>query len=121
MRRLGIVKMTKVLRTLSLSVVLAAQLPMALAAIQMQLQPCKDKFQQDMKAAVLNGSITIPQLKELKENAEILKNYKATQTPGARRPDHALECGLKDEGRHGHGKTARSRHAGAGSAGDDAQ
>src|SRR3984885_16178809 len=76
--------MTKILRSLSLSVVLAAQLPLAFAALQdAASNPAKDKFQEDIKAAVLNGSITIPQLKELKENAEILKNYKATQTPGA--------------------------------------
>jgi hypothetical protein len=75
-------KMTSILRALSLSIVLAAQLPMALAQ-EKPSSPAQEKFQQDMKAAVLNGSITIPQLKELKENAEILKTYKATQTPGA--------------------------------------
>ena len=36
MRRIGIVKMTKIFRTLSLSAVLAAQLPVALAASRMQ-------------------------------------------------------------------------------------
>ena len=45
--------------------------------------PAQDKFKQDIKAAVLNGSITISQLKELQTNAEILKNYKAEQKPGA--------------------------------------
>jgi hypothetical protein len=75
-------KMTSILRALSLSIVLAVQLPMALAQ-EKPSSPAQEKFQQDMKAAVLNGSITIPQLKELKENAEILKTYKATQTPGA--------------------------------------
>jgi hypothetical protein len=75
-------KMTSILRALSLSIVLAAQLPMALAQ-EKPSSPAQEKFQQDMKAAVLNGSITIPQLKELKENAEILKTYKASQTPGA--------------------------------------
>ena len=73
--------MTSILRALSLSIVLAAQLPMALAQ-EKPTSPAQEKFQQDMKAAVLNGSITIPQLKELKENAEILKTYKASQTPG---------------------------------------
>ena len=73
--------MTSILRALSLSIVLAAQLPMALAQDKPS-NPAQEKFQQDMKAAVLNGSITIPQLKELKENAEILKTYKASQTPG---------------------------------------
>jgi hypothetical protein len=73
--------MKSIFRTLSLSIVLAAQLPMALAQDKPS-NPAQEKFQQDMKAAVLNGSITIPQLKELKENAEILKTYKASQTPG---------------------------------------
>src|ERR1700678_3825117 len=73
------------LRALSLSLVLLAPWPPAFAG---QLgggpsNPAKDKFQDDIKAAVLNGSLTIPQVKELKQNAEILKNYKATQTPGA--------------------------------------
>ena len=45
--------------------------------------PAKDKFQQDIKASVLNGSMTIPQVKELQTNAEILKSYKAEQKPGA--------------------------------------
>lgn len=72
------------LRTLSLSVVLAAQLPLALAIPQgTASNPATDKFHQDIKAAVLNGSITIPQLKELQANAEILKAYKANQKPGA--------------------------------------
>jgi hypothetical protein len=76
--------MTRILRTLSLSVVLAAQLPLAFAAPQdAASNPAKDKFQADIKAAVLNGSITIPQLKELQANAEILKAYKAAQKPGA--------------------------------------
>jgi len=45
--------------------------------------PANDKFKQDLKAAVLNGSITIAQLKELQTNAEVLKAYKAAQKPGA--------------------------------------
>jgi hypothetical protein len=48
-----------------------------------QDNPAKDKFQQDLKAAVLNGSITVPQLKELQAQSQILKNLKAQQTPGA--------------------------------------
>jgi hypothetical protein len=73
--------MTKVLRTLSLLLVLA---PLSLAALQdADSNPAKEKFQQDMKAAVMNGNITITQLKELKENAEILKTFKAEQTPDA--------------------------------------
>jgi glutamate synthase domain-containing protein 2 len=76
--------MTKILRSFSIAVVLAAQLPVALAALQdATSNPAKDKFQEDVKAAVLNGSITIAQLKELQANAEILKTYKAGQKPGA--------------------------------------
>ena len=72
------------LRALSLSLVLFAPLPAAFAGqLGDTSNPAKDKFQDDIKAAVLNRSITIPQLKELKENAEILKTYKAQQTPGA--------------------------------------
>src|ERR1700678_3898552 len=76
--------MKRSLRALSLSLVLAAQLPIAFAAPQETASnPASDKFKADMKAAVLNGSITIPQLKELQANAEILKAYKAGQKPGA--------------------------------------
>jgi hypothetical protein len=76
--------MKRYLCALSLSLVLLAPLPPALAGqLGSSSNPAKDKFQDDIKAAVLNGSLTIPQVKELKENAEILKNYKATQTPGA--------------------------------------
>ena len=60
--------MTSNLFVLSLSLVLAAQLPMAFAAPQANdSNPATDKFHQDIKAAVLNGSITIPQLKELQK------------------------------------------------------
>lgn len=45
--------------------------------------PATEKFKQDMKTAVLNGSITVPQVKELQANAETLKNVRETQTPGA--------------------------------------
>jgi hypothetical protein len=73
------------LRNLSLSLILVAQMPLALANAQESASnPVTDKFHQDMKAAVMNGSITIPQLKELQENAEVLKAYKAEQRPGAR-------------------------------------
>jgi hypothetical protein len=76
--------MNRKLSVLSLSLVLVAQLPMAFASPQDKASnPAIDKFHQDIKAAVLNGSITIPQLKELQTNAEILKAYKAGQKPGA--------------------------------------
>jgi hypothetical protein len=71
--------MKKIFGALSLCFVFAVHVSNAIA----QDNPAKDKFQQDMKAAVLNGSITIPQLKELQAQSQILKNYKAQQTPGA--------------------------------------
>jgi hypothetical protein len=71
------------LRVFALSLVLVTPLPMAFAAFQATASsPATDKFHQDIKAAVLNGSITIPQLKELQTNAEALKAYKAAQRPG---------------------------------------
>jgi hypothetical protein len=72
--------MTRLLCTLSLSLVMASQLAIAQ---DKPTSPAQAKFRDDMKAAVLNGSITIPQLKELQANAEILKTYKAEQVPGA--------------------------------------
>jgi hypothetical protein len=76
--------MKTTLRTLSLSVVVLAQFSLSVTALLGQAaDAATDKFKQDIKAAVLNGSITIPQLKELQENAEALKAYKAAQKPGA--------------------------------------
>ncbi len=76
--------MTKTLRALSLSVVLLAVWPLAFARpLDTASDAATDKFKDDIKAAVLNGSITIPQLKELQANAETLKAYKAAQKPGA--------------------------------------
>lgn len=45
--------------------------------------PAMAKFKQDMKAAVLNGSITVAQVKQLQTDAETLKAAKAEQVPGA--------------------------------------
>ena len=45
--------------------------------------PARDKFQEDMKTAVMNGSITVAQVKELKANADTLKSVRENQTPGA--------------------------------------
>jgi hypothetical protein len=76
--------MTRILCILSLSVVLAAQLaPVYAVAQEAPASPAQAKFRDDLKAAVLNGSITIPQLKDLQANAAILKAYKAEQKPGA--------------------------------------
>lgn len=52
------------------------------AALDADSNPAMDKFKTDMKSAVMNGSITIPQVKELQTNAETLKSMK-TRTPGS--------------------------------------
>jgi hypothetical protein len=54
-----------------------------LCARAQEANPAADKFQQDIKTSVMNGSLTIAQVKDLKENLEILKNAKAEQQPGA--------------------------------------
>src|SRR3984957_14611509 len=75
--------MKRNLCVLSLSLVLAAQLLVAFASPQETASDAAhDKFKEDVKAAVLNGSITIAQLKELQTNAEVLKTYKSEQKPG---------------------------------------
>jgi hypothetical protein len=59
-------------------------LPAALSALQADgSNPAKEKFQDDIKTAVMNGSITVAQAKELKANADTLKSVRENQTPGA--------------------------------------
>jgi hypothetical protein len=53
------------------------------AAAQDESNPVKEKFQQDLKAAVMDENITIPQLKEIQANVAILKEAKGEQQPGA--------------------------------------
>lgn len=61
-----------------------AMLQPALSAFQADApNPAKEKFQQDMKTAVMNGSITVAQVQELKANADTLKSVRENQTPGA--------------------------------------
>jgi hypothetical protein len=56
----------------------------ALSAFQADApNPAREKFQEDMKTAVMNGSITVAQVKELKANADTLKSVRENQTPGA--------------------------------------
>jgi hypothetical protein len=56
----------------------------ALLALQADApNPVREKFQDDMKTAVMNGSITVAQVKELKANADTLKSVREAQTPGA--------------------------------------
>ena len=61
-----------------------ALLPPTLFALQADApNPAREKFENDMKAAVMNGSITVAQVKELKANADTLKTARENQTPGA--------------------------------------
>jgi hypothetical protein len=71
-----------VLRNLSASFTLAILLPGFAAALD-STNPAMEKFQQDMKTAVLNGSITVAQVKQLQADAETLKAAKSEQTPGS--------------------------------------
>jgi hypothetical protein len=75
--------MKNVLRALSLSIILLTlhQVPSAIAQAAAS-NPAMDKFKEDMKTAVLNGSITVPQLKELQANAETLKAAREERQPG---------------------------------------
>ena len=59
-----------------------AALPRLVAA-QDESNLVKEKFQQDLKAAVMDQSITVPQLKEIQANVAILKEAKGDQQPGA--------------------------------------
>jgi hypothetical protein len=76
--------MKNVLRALSLSIVLLTlhQPPSAIGQAAAS-NPAMDKFKEDMKTAVLNGSITVPQVKELQTNAETLKAAREERQPGA--------------------------------------
>ena len=73
-----------ILRALPLALTLA-MLPQALTAAPQDADsnPATAKFKEDLKAAVLAGDLTIPQLKELQANAETLKAAKSEQAPGA--------------------------------------
>src|ERR1700748_2022816 len=77
--------MKNAFRALSLSIVLLALCPTPPATAQeaAATNPALEKFKADMKTAVLNGSITVDQLKQLQANAETLKTFKENQRPGA--------------------------------------
>lgn len=75
--------MTRVARSISLQVAIAIVFTGIAAAAQDTTNPAMDKFQQDMKTAVLNGSITVAQVRQLQADAETLKSTKAEQAPGA--------------------------------------
>jgi hypothetical protein len=80
MKKAGTMSM---LRNLLTPLVLVMLLPGSSAAAADVSNPAMDKFQQDMKAAVLNGSITVAQVKQLQADAETLKAARAEQTPGS--------------------------------------
>jgi hypothetical protein len=75
--------MKNMFRAVSLSIVILVLYLPAATAQAAAGNPALDKFKDDMKAAVLNGSITVPQVKELQANAETLKAAKENQRPGA--------------------------------------
>jgi hypothetical protein len=75
--------MKRVLQNLPLQLTLAMLLPGLTAAALDTPNPAMEKFQQDMKTAVLNGSITVAQVKQLQADAEVLKSAKSEQEPGA--------------------------------------
>jgi DNA repair exonuclease SbcCD ATPase subunit len=76
--------MKNLFAALSLSIVLLAVYPAYPAVAQdAAANPALEKFKTDMKTAVLNGSITVDQLKQLQANAETLKSFKENQQPGA--------------------------------------
>jgi len=75
--------MKNILKLIAISAVLAAPLSVVGAGQEAATSnPATDKFKEDVKAAVLNGSLTVMQVKELHENLEVLKESKS-QPPGS--------------------------------------
>jgi hypothetical protein len=72
-------------RAIALSAVFMAALftSSTLVAAQDEANPLREKFQQDLKAAVMSESITVPQLKEIQANIAVLKEAKGEEKPGA--------------------------------------
>jgi hypothetical protein len=72
------------LKLIAFTAVLAAPFTMAMRAGQQAAtsNPATDKFKEDIKASVMNGSLTVAQVKELHENLEVLKQSKS-QPPGS--------------------------------------
>ena len=55
----------------------------AFVAAQDEANPLREKFQEDLKAAVMSESITVTQLKEIQTNIAVLKEAKGEEKPGA--------------------------------------
>lgn len=75
--------MKSLFRNLPLPLVAFAMTLPILAAVAQETNPAMEKFQQDLKDAVLNGSVTVAQVKQLQADAQVLKAAKSEQTPGA--------------------------------------
>jgi hypothetical protein len=82
--------MKSLLKVFSLSIIVfalhqssSAMVQEAAASNAAASNPAMEKFKQDLKTAVLNGSITVPQLQELQANGEKLKAAREQQQPGA--------------------------------------
>jgi hypothetical protein len=74
--------MREVLRKIPLQLSFAILLSASVNA-QDATNPAMEKFHEDLKTAVLNGSITAPQVEQLKADAETLKKARAEQSPEA--------------------------------------
>jgi len=75
--------MRSAIKILPLFLAMTMLQPILLALQADAPNPAREKFQEDMKTAVMNGSITVDQVKELKANADTLKSVRENQTPGA--------------------------------------
>jgi hypothetical protein len=76
-------KLTRNLISLSSFFLMMIFIPLTLAGAQDETNPLREKFEQDLKAAVMSESITVPQLKEIQANIAVLKEAKGEEKPGA--------------------------------------
>jgi hypothetical protein len=83
--------------------VLALAMLQPIAVCATDVDSATEKLEQDMKTAVLNGSITIAQVKQLQASAATLKAAKAERQPGA--PVDLLTPYLASSMNAGHGNS----------------
>jgi hypothetical protein len=76
-------KLTRNAIALSSIFMMMVFVPSTLVSAQDEANPLREKFQQDLKAAVMSESITVPQLKEIQDNIAVLKVAKGEENPGA--------------------------------------
>jgi hypothetical protein len=74
--------MKSIVKTLLLCVSFVALQPIVRASSDTPLDSAKSNLQQDIKAAVLDDAITVPQLKELQANVDTLKAAREAHHPG---------------------------------------